>query len=89
MDRLQLKPAKLLYFTTELFKRKLIDDNERVQLKELIMQEEQSVYSYLDKYETNSNEQELSDQLINRVRNKQSIRHSGVLKFSDHADDLK
>lgn len=40
MELLQLNPAKLLYFITELYKRKAIDDVERIQLKELVISED-------------------------------------------------
>jgi hypothetical protein len=33
MDNLQLTPAKLLYFVTELFKKGLINDKEKITLK--------------------------------------------------------
>lgn len=45
-----------MYFATELYKRKVIDEKEKIQLKEYIIAEDPNVYTYLERYERNSDE---------------------------------
>ncbi|KRX01436.1 hypothetical protein PPERSA_01339 [Pseudocohnilembus persalinus] len=68
MDKLQLPHAKLFYFASELYKSKTINENEKLRLKEMVINDEPEIFELLEKYQANGNEEQLKNSLLGLLR---------------------
>ena len=67
MDQLQLPHAKLLYYITELFKQKLISEDEKIKLKEMVISSDSVIFHLLEEWDQHSNMEKLKDGILNLV----------------------
>lgn len=77
---IQLPHAKLLYFVSELWKQKAISDSEKVTIKEMIISDEPRIFEILEKYELNSDENKLKENIIEIVRPKPDVGLGLIIK---------
>ncbi|CAD8073923.1 unnamed protein product [Paramecium sonneborni] len=70
MQNFELPHSKLLWYIQEMYKQHLIDDHEKQQLKEKVIIEQVDIFQYLEQYEQKKDDEMLSQQLIQLVRQK-------------------
>ncbi|EAS05976.2 hypothetical protein TTHERM_00780650 (macronuclear) [Tetrahymena thermophila SB210] len=68
MEKLQLPHAKLFYFSAELYKNHTITENEKLKLKEMVINDEPQVFELLERYQANGNETEFVNGLLSLLR---------------------
>ena len=73
MDSLTSKHAKLLYFVSELWKRREITDAEKITIKEMIISDEPQIMGLLVEYGGDTDENQLRESVIEIVRPKPKV----------------
>ncbi|EGR27142.1 hypothetical protein IMG5_201670 [Ichthyophthirius multifiliis] len=68
MDKLQLPHAKLFYYSAELYKNGTISENEKLKLKEMVINDEPEIFEILESYQSNGNESYFTNGLLCLLR---------------------
>lgn len=78
--------AKLLYLANEMFNLKMIQNNEKIQIKgkswdfdgsEFILSENEQIYKLLEKYPKSDTELILAEEIMQMIRGQQSKQQQG------------